>query len=111
MPSTETICDKCGAAVRHGDWPFCGPDGTHERAGTVQVIDDTLQGGARYLWNLGDQPVWCETKTQYKAELAARGLVQDERKSYNKSDRSPYATRTRLRPGQIDPFLTGVPKR
>ena len=57
------------------------------------------------MWNLGDHGVWVETKTQLKRELAARGLVQAERNTYNKSDKSPYATRTCLRPGQRDPFL------
>lgn len=72
------------------------------------VIDDTLPGGPRWMHNLGDKPVWVETRSQYKEELTKRGLVQAERKTYNSDDRSPYATRTRLRPGARDPFLQGA---
>lgn len=69
------------------------------------IIDDTLPGGPRWMHNLGDQPVWVETKTQYKQELAARGLVQVERGVSNKRDTSPWATKTRLKTGHDDPFL------
>lgn len=95
-------CETCGCAVTIGGWPWC----PHERAGRVNVIDDTLPGGARYVHNLGPEPVWVETKTQFQQELKARGLVQQERKSYNRDDRSPWATPTRLRPGAVDPFLS-----
>jgi hypothetical protein len=108
---STTICDVCGSALQSGDWPFCGTNGTHERAGTVQVIDDTIPGGARWMHNLGDQPMFVEKKSELRQIMAERGLVFAEHNSYNKSDKSPYATRTRLRPGQIDPFITGVPKR
>lgn len=100
------ICEVCGFELHEGDWPFCNKSGgPHERAETAQVIDDTLTGGARWMHNLGDKPVWIETKSEYSALLAQRGLVQTERKVYCKQDRSPYATKTRLRPGQRDPFL------
>lgn len=69
------------------------------------VIDDTLPGGARWMHNLGDEPVWVETKTQLRDELAKRGLVQAERNSYNRDDKSPWATRTRLKADAVDPFL------
>lgn len=95
------VCDKCGQEIHISDYPFC----PHDPAGPHGVIDDTLPGGARYLWNLGDKPVWCESKTDYRRLLAERGLVQDERRQYNRNDKSPWASPTRLRPGQIDPFL------
>ena len=69
------------------------------------VIDDTLPGGARWMHNLGDEPVWVETKTQLTAELASRGLVIDERRASAKRDDSPWATRGRLKPGARDPFV------
>ncbi len=97
-----SVCDKCGATVQIGEFPFC----PHGPVGKGGVIDDTLPGGARWMHNLGDQPIFVETKTQYNAELKARGLVQAECNSYNKDDKSPYASRTRLRPGQRDPFLS-----
>lgn len=98
---TTERCDKCGKDYGVGEDYRC-PHGPVGRGG---VIDDTLTGGARWMHNLGDTPVWVETKSQFKQELAARGLVQTERAAYCKDDKSPYATRTRLRPGQHDPFL------
>ena len=94
-------CDKCGHELAIGEHPFC----PHGFGGGGSVIDDTLPGGARWMHNLGDKPVWVETKTQMKQELSSRGLVQHERGSYNRDDKSPYATRTCLRIGQHDPFI------
>ena len=94
-------CEHCGQTYRVGEDYRC----PHGPVGSGGVIDDTLPGGARWMHNLGDTPVWIETKSEYHRELHTRGLVQTERKAYNKQDSSPYATRTRLRPGQHDPFL------
>lgn len=88
----EVSCDCGGTANRVYQMP-------------AHVIDDALPGGARWMHNLGDSPEWVETKTQFRQELARRGLVQEERKTYCKDDKSPWATATRLRPGQRDPFL------
>ena len=98
--SKET-CQKCGESYGVGEDYRC-PHGAVGRGG---VIDDTLPGGARWMHNLGDEPVWVSTKSQFKEELSSRGLVQAERNSYNKNDKSPWATRTCLRPGQRDPFI------
>jgi hypothetical protein len=38
------------------------------------VISDALPGGPQTLENLGDRPVYVETKSQLRAELAARNL-------------------------------------
>lgn len=95
-------CDKCDKELSIGEHPFC----PHGFGGRVGVIDDTLPGGARWMHNLGDRPIFISTKTEYKQELAKRGLVQAERNTYNRDDKSPWATRTRLRPGQRDPFLS-----
>lgn len=96
------ICPTCGTDVQIGDWPFC--KGGHVKA-SPHIQDDTLPGGARWMHNLGDHPVWVETKTQYQKELASRGLMQKEQVTYNRDDRSPWATRTRLRVGAHDPFI------
>ena len=98
---TPSICDSCGHELAIGEHPFC----PHGFGGGGSVIDDTLPGGARWMHNLGDRPIFISTKTEYKQELAKRGLVQSERNNYNKSDKSPWATRTRLRIGQRDPFI------
>lgn len=94
-------CEKCGTRYAVGEDYRC-PHGKVSRGG---VIDDTLPGGARWMHNLGDTPVWVETKTDYSRELSSRGLRQAERGTYNRDDRSPWATRTRLRPGARDPFV------
>jgi hypothetical protein len=103
MPThiNTTICEICGKDVQIGEHPFC----PHGFGRGVNVIDDTLPGGARFMHNLGDTPVWVETKSELKQIMQDRGLVFAERATYNRQDKSPYATRTRLRPGQRDPFL------
>lgn len=98
--NTET-CEKCGATYGVGEDYRC----PHGGVGVGGVIDDTLPGGARWMHNLGHDPVWVETKSQLKQEFATRELAPAERGSYNRNDKSPYATRTRLRPGAKDPFV------
>ena len=87
-------CEACGEPTAQVFLPHHG-----------HVIDDTLTGGARWMHNLGDDPVWVETKTQLKQEMDKRGLVFANTQTYNRDDKSPYATRTRLRPGQRDGFI------
>lgn len=77
-------------------------------ASAPAVIDDTLPGGPRWMHNLGDKPVWIETKSQLKREMELRGLVPAPRDRYEKHDQSPWATRDRLRPGARDPFVHPV---
>ena len=96
-----TTCDKCGHEIALGEFAFC----PHGVISTVNVIDDTLPGGARWLHNLGPEPVWVETKSDYNRELGKRGLCHAEGRPHTTNDASPYATRTRLRPGARDPFL------
>lgn len=89
---TDT-CEKCNKVIHVGEFPFC-PHGFPERAGGVAVIDDQIVGGARYFENLGHEPVWIETKSQLRAELAARGLREHVRHVGDKgSDRSKQTTR------------------
>lgn len=97
-----SLCEKCHAEIHHGQYPFC----PHGEVSNISVIDDTLTGGARWMHNLGDTPVWVETKSELKQIMQARGLEFAERKEYSRDDKSPYATRTRLHPGQRDPFLS-----
>jgi hypothetical protein len=88
----------------------CGEPTTQVFLGKRNVIDDTLTGGARWMHNLGDEPVWVETKTELKQIMQERGLVFAEHRQYSRDDHTPYASRTRLRAGQRDPFVQGVPK-
>jgi hypothetical protein len=70
-----------------GSWPFC-KDG-HAPAKTF-VIDDTLEGGARFFDTMGHEPVWIESKSQWRREVAARELVNVDR-----HDSAYYETRAR----------------
>jgi hypothetical protein len=57
------------------------------------VIDDVLWGGPRFVENLDSTPVWVETKSQYRAELAARGFHQQVRHvPVPGTDKSPMTT-------------------
>lgn len=85
---TDT-CEKCSRALEIGDFPFC----PHGRS-TIKVIDDQIAGGARMFENLGEKPVYIETKSQLKAELAARRLKPMVRHVGTKDgDRSANTTR------------------
>jgi len=89
---TDT-CDRCGATLHLGEWPYC-PHGFPARPGGVAMIDDQLTGGARFIENLGPQPVWVETKSQLRAELAARGLMPKvQHVSGRESDKSAHTSR------------------
>lgn len=112
-PASGSPRCKCGSAyqpessywIRYGErvatCPVCGLTvpahrDRRESAGP-SVIDDTLPGGARWMQNLGHKPVWVETKTELKRELETRGLEIKDAGTHTREDRSPWATRTRLR--------------
>lgn len=119
MPLHDYKCPVCGLVFEAGaawdEYEVACPtlkhlgahcSGRAERIyGGANIIDDTLPGGARYMHNLGDQPIWVEKKSELNRLMQERGLVQAERSTYNRDDKSPYATKTRLRPGQRDPFM------
>lgn len=98
------LCEHCGHVYGVGFDYRC----PHEPVGNVAMLDDTLTGGARWMHNLGPEPVWIEKRSELERVMAERGLEFAERKAYCRDDKSPYATRTRLRPGQRDPFIHPV---
>lgn len=115
MPRHDHRCKACGKVFeRLVKWDereaICACGGAAERIylSTIAAQDDTLPGGPRLMHNLGDTPMWVETKTELRRIMNDRGLVFAERAAYNKHDRSPWATRTRLRPGERDPFIHPV---
>lgn len=69
-------CDRCGVEYGVGDFPFC--KGGHGKYG-ISVIDDQLEGGARLFENFGHEPVWVESKSQWRREVAARNVVNVDR--------------------------------
>ena len=83
------MCDDCNREIEIGSWPFC-PHGKP----TWAVIDDQITGGARMFENLGPTPVYIETKSQLRHELAARGLREHVRHvGVPGSDKSHETTR------------------
>jgi putative FmdB family regulatory protein len=106
-------CRDCGhvfEAVQAWDQrvapcPACQAPSDRVFLAAAAMHDDVLTGGPRWMHNLDDHPVWVETKTQLQRELGSRGLRLADRASHNTDDATPYATRTRLKPGKVDPFL------
>jgi hypothetical protein len=55
-----------------GMWPWC----PHERGSYTEIGDEWPGGGPRTFENMGDRPVTCDTKSDYRRELKARGLEE-----------------------------------
>ena len=73
-----TECPKCGKVLQSGEWPFCG-DAKNDHGFPVgkglTIIDDQLEGGARWCETMDHHPVWLDgTKSQWKREMEKRGL-------------------------------------
>jgi len=106
-------CDWTGEVIVSPDaevhCPSCGGQTEHVWTESPKVIDDTLPGGARWVENLGHEPVWVETKTQLQAELDKRDLRLKESPNRNRHDTSPWATQTTLTASAADdPHLQQV---
>jgi hypothetical protein len=87
MGGPTITCDKCGVRYGIADYPFCR--GGHGRAYPA-VIDDQLEGGPRRFETLGADEPYIESKSQWRREVAARGLVP-----YDRHDRHYYQTKFR----------------
>lgn len=66
---TAETCEKCGAVMVIGDFPFC----PHGRS-TMKVIGDDIPGGL-VLHNLGPEPVKVYSHSERKRIAEARGRV------------------------------------
>ncbi len=94
-------CEACGAKQEHLHWdtdpvPACACGGTlHEASLRVSrnrgVIDDQIEGGPRRFETMGDDAPYIETKSQWRREMAARGLV-----NVVKHDASYYAKQRKM---------------
>ena len=84
-------CDRCGETLRVGDFPFCR-NGSGHGPYRISVIDDQLEGGARYFENLGPDPVFIESKSQWRREVDAR---RDKIVHVDRHDSRYYATKRR----------------
>lgn len=99
-------CTACGALVKHLGWdheapPTCACGGTVEPytapTRTAAVIDDQLEGGPRRFDTMGDDEPFIETKSQWRAEIAVRGLLHVDRHDRAYYDRSRKQHMERLR--------------
>lgn len=82
-------CQQCGAPLQIGSWPFC----PHGPTRNFSVIGDDWPGGKTFE-NLGHEPVTLYSKTEWKRELKARGLVhRDHHVPLQGGDTHPETTR------------------
>lgn len=70
------ICPACGATLTVGDWPFCRQGRGHDPfiAKNLAVIDDTIVGGM-VIENMASHPITFYSKSDYRREMKARGLI------------------------------------
>lgn len=94
-------CTTCGKRQKVLCWdggspePCCGA--WEETSLTLTrnrgVIDDQLEGGARWCETMDDKPVWLDgTKSQWRREMEKRGLVNVVRRddSYYRTQRKRH---------------------
>jgi hypothetical protein len=86
-------CEKCQQPLEVGEWPFC-PHG-FAMAG-LSIIDDQLEGGPRRFETMGADAPYIESKSQWKREMIARGLMQ-----VDKHDRAYYKAKFRQHDEQL----------
>jgi len=87
-----TLCDRCGAELQVGDFPFC----PHGR-GANSVIQDSIEGGIEIrngLCNEDGSPRRYYSKSAIAAEAKRRGLTNhDTHIGAPGSDKSKFTTR------------------
>jgi hypothetical protein len=80
-------CDRCGATIRVGEWPFC-PHGF----GVNNVVDDTIIGGERNE-NVAHEPVTFYSKSEKRRYLREHNLQEFVRHVPRPDDKRPSTTR------------------
>lgn len=93
MEAPAVTCENCGHELQVGDWPFCNSG--HGKY-NVSVIDDQLEGGPRFFETMGHDAPYIESKSQWKREVEARGLV-----NVDKHDRAYYRKKFREHDEQL----------
>lgn len=85
-------CERCGAAIEIGDYPFC----PHGRS-ALTVVGDDIPGGLEIrhgLCNADGTPRRYYSKTEIAREAKRRGLVNHvEHVPVPGSDKSPHTQR------------------
>lgn len=70
-------CERCGWALRVGDWPYCG-HGRDHRPAVVNVITDDIPGG-QVIETLDHEEMTFYSKKAIRDAADARGLrIKDE---------------------------------
>ena len=89
------VCDRCGGPISLGSWPFCRPGRGHDPfiAKNLAVIDDSIPGGWR-IENMSHEPITFYSKSDYKREMKARGLINMvQHVGVPGTDKSPMTSR------------------
>lgn len=80
-------CQGCGAEVRDCFWDGqqpapCACGGRWADTGLPMavgrnrgVIDDQIEGGPRFFENFGHEPVWVDSKSEYKRQLEKHNAI------------------------------------
>ena len=90
VDGNDAPCDRCGAILQVGEWPFC-PHGFP--AHPLTVIDDSIPNGM-IIENMGPMPMTFYSKSDWRREMKARGLVNKvEHRGVPGSDKSPFTQR------------------
>lgn len=126
MPNFDHVCadghetrDLRVAAGTHPPCPVCGAATAYLWDTSVGVIDDNLADvpgrvGGMWIENMGHEPVWVESKTQFKRECETRGLIHNVRHERTPRGRSDDPRFYLKSGGQLRmlhrPNLTGEPQ-
>lgn len=88
-------CPRCGDTLAVGQWPFCRDGRGHEPfiAANLAVIDDSIPGGM-VIENMAHDPITFYSKSDYRREMKARGLVNlVQHVCQEGTDKAKYTTR------------------
>jgi hypothetical protein len=92
-----TICDKCGAELRIGSFPFCKGNPADHTPGTSAAIGDDIPGGIEIdhgICNADGTPRRFYSKSEMNKAARAAGLIPFVRHVGSKgSDKSPFTSR------------------
>lgn len=71
---SSMTCEKCGAELAVGDWPFC----PHGRVGGYASFKDDIPGGL-VVENYGPQPMRFDSHSERRRYMKEQGLQEREK--------------------------------